>query len=148
MDTPRTTDTHTPLDLLLTGLVDKVANVRQAVVVSKDGLVVSKSTSITRPNAERLAATASGLMSLGRGVCADFEGGAVVQALIEMQKGYLILSSAGLGAYLAVLCTAEADVGVVAFEMNLLVKRIGEHLSVRPRNHATSADPPNGAATA
>jgi uncharacterized protein len=125
--------THLQLDHLLTALVQQVADVRHAVVVSEDGLVVSKSTSFPRPEAERLAATASGLMSLGRGVCADFRGGAVLQALIEMREGFLILTSAGIGAHLAVLTSAQADVGVVAYEMNLLVKRIGEHLSAAPR---------------
>ncbi|MBL1102531.1 roadblock/LC7 domain-containing protein [Streptomyces coffeae] len=145
MSTHPTPDTHSPLDLLLTGLVEQVANVRHAVVVSEDGLVVSKSTSIERSDAERLAATASGLMSLGRGVCADFAGGAVIQSLIEMRHGFLVLTSAGVGAYLAVLCTATADVGVVAFEMNMLVKRIGEHLGAPPRNPESPHNPSGGA---
>lgn len=123
----------TQVDFLLTRLVLLVANVRHAVVVSQDGLVVSKSTSISRQDSERLAAMASGLMSLGGGVCADFDGGAVLQTLIEMREGFLILTSAGSGAHLAVLATAQADVGVVAFEMNMLVKKIGEHLSASPR---------------
>ena len=92
--------THIQLDHLLSGLVQQVADVRHAVVVSEDGLVVSKSLAFPRPQAERLAATASGLMSLGRGICADFQGGSVLQALIEMRDGYLILTSAGIGAHL------------------------------------------------
>jgi predicted regulator of Ras-like GTPase activity (Roadblock/LC7/MglB family) len=125
--------THIQLDHLLTSLVQQVADVRHAVVVSEDGLVVSKSIHFPRPQAERLAATASGLMSLGRGVCADFQGGSVLQALIEMREGFLILTSAGIGAQLAVLTSSQADIGVVAYEMNMLVKRIGEHLSAAPR---------------
>ncbi|GAA3827571.1 roadblock/LC7 domain-containing protein [Streptomyces phyllanthi] len=125
--------TNSQLDDLLTRLVDQVAQVRCAVVVSEDGLVVSKSTSFPRPEAERLAATASALMSLNRGVCTDFGGGAVLQSLLEMSSGYLVLTSAGTGAYLAVITTENADVGVVVFEMNMLVKKIGEHLSALPR---------------
>lgn len=85
--------THTELDQLLTGLVDRVAEVNHAVVLSEDGLVVSRSTAFLRDDAERLAATASGLMSLSKGVSMDFRGGPVRQALIEMRNGYLILTA-------------------------------------------------------
>ncbi|MER5374740.1 MULTISPECIES: roadblock/LC7 domain-containing protein [unclassified Streptomyces] len=125
--------TDTKLDQLLTGLVEKVADVNQAVVLSEDGLVVSKSLGFTREDAERLAATASGLMSLSKGVSMDFRGGPVRQALIEMANSYLILTSAGPGAHLVVLAGSHADVGVVAYQMNMLVKKIGEHLSAAPR---------------
>jgi predicted regulator of Ras-like GTPase activity (Roadblock/LC7/MglB family) len=133
MTPDRAPATNSRLDGLLTRLVEQVAHVRCAVVVSEDGLVVSKSTSFPRPEAERLAATASALMSLNRSVCADFSGGAVLQSLLEMSSGYLALTSAGTGAYLAVITTENADVGVVVFEMNMLVKKIGEHLSALPR---------------
>ena len=125
--------THTELDQLLTGLVDRVAEVNHAVVLSEDGLVVSRSTAFLRDDAERLAATASGLMSLSKGVSMDFRGGPVRQALIEMRNGSLILTAAGPGAHLAVLTSQGADVGVVAYQMNMLVKKIGEHLSAAPR---------------
>ncbi|MFI2415385.1 roadblock/LC7 domain-containing protein [Streptomyces sp. NPDC018947] len=124
---------HTSLDPLLTGLVERVADVTQAVVLSDDGLVVSKSTGFPRADAERLAATASGLMSLSKGVSMDFRGGPVRQALIEMANGYLILASAGPGTHLVLLTGPNADVGVVAYQMNMLVKKIGEHLSTTPR---------------
>jgi len=131
--------THSQLDQLLTGLVDRVAEVDHAVVLSEDGLVVSRSTGFLRDDAERLAATASGLMSLSRGVSLDFRRGAVRQALIEMRNGFLILTTAGAGAHLAVLTSQGADVGVVAYQMNMLVKKIGEHLSAAPRAHVGPA---------
>ncbi|KPI24832.1 Roadblock/LC7 family protein [Actinobacteria bacterium OV320] len=136
--------TNTQLDQLLTGLVDRVADVNQAVVLSEDGLVVSKSTGFLREDAERLAATASGLMSLSKGVSMDFRDGPVRQALIEMANSYLILTSAGPGAHLVVLAGKNADVGVVAYQMNMLVKKIGEHLSAAPRAHVGPAVRTNG----
>ncbi|KFF95240.1 roadblock/LC7 domain-containing protein [Streptomyces europaeiscabiei] len=132
--------THSQLDQLLTGLVDRVAEVDHAVVLSEDGLVVSKSTAFLRDDAERLAATASGLMSLSKGVSMDFRGGPVRQLLIEMGNAFLILTNAGPGANLAVLTRQGADVGVVAYQMNMLVKKIGEHLSAAPRAGAVAAD--------
>ncbi|MEV8434713.1 roadblock/LC7 domain-containing protein (plasmid) [Streptomyces sp. HUAS 31] len=131
--------THAQLDQLLTGLVERVAHVSHAVVLSEDGLVVSRSTAFRRDDAERVAATASGLMSLSKGISTDVHGGPVRQALIEMANGYLILTSAGPGAHLVVLTGAGADVGVVAYQMNLLVKKIGEHLTAAPRRVAGPA---------
>jgi predicted regulator of Ras-like GTPase activity (Roadblock/LC7/MglB family) len=122
------------LDQLLTGLVERVADVRHAVVLSEDGLVISRSTAFARDEAERVAATAAGLMSLSKGISTDVRGGPVRQALVEMAHGYLILTSGGPGAHLVVLSGAGADVGVVAYQMNMLVKRIGEHLSAAPRS--------------
>ncbi|MFF7738306.1 roadblock/LC7 domain-containing protein [Streptomyces sp. NPDC007984] len=125
--------THTQLDQLLTGLVERVADVQHAVVLSEDGLVISRSLAFPRDEAERVAATAAGLMSLSKGISTGVRGGPVRQALVEMTHGYLILTSAGPGAHLVVLSGAGADVGVVAYQMNMLVKKIGEHLSAAPR---------------
>src|SRR5690606_13316787 len=128
--------THTQRDQLLTGLVERGADVNQAVVLSEDGRVARKSTGILRADAERLAPAASGLMSLSKGVSRDFRGGPVRQALIELANSYLILTAAGPGAHLVVLTGPGADVGVVAYQMNMLVKKIGEHLSAAPRGAA------------
>ncbi|MEU0896678.1 roadblock/LC7 domain-containing protein [Streptomyces massasporeus] len=131
--------THTQLDQLLTGLVERVADVRHAVVLSEDGLVISRSTAFPRDEAERVAATAAGLMSLSKGISTDVRGGPVRQALVEMAQGYLILTSAGPGAHLVVVSGAGADVGVVAYQMNMLVKKVGEHLSAAPRSTGPAA---------
>jgi predicted regulator of Ras-like GTPase activity (Roadblock/LC7/MglB family) len=63
----------------------------------------------------------------------------VRQALIEMRDSYLILTAAGPGAHLAVLTNQGADVGVVAYQMNMLVKKIGEHLRAAPRAGVAAA---------
>ncbi|MFI1166285.1 roadblock/LC7 domain-containing protein [Streptomyces sp. NPDC020801] len=132
------TGNDTALELLLTSLVERMAHVRHAVVVSEDGLVVSRSTSVERAAAERLAATASGLVSLAGGLCAEFGGEQVLQTLIEMREGFVLLTSAGTGAHLAVLASAQADVGAVVFEMNMLVRKIGNQLSAPERDERAS----------
>jgi predicted regulator of Ras-like GTPase activity (Roadblock/LC7/MglB family) len=43
------------------------------------------------------------------------------------------VTAAGEGSCLAVLSASSADVGLVAYEMAVLVKRVGEHLAVTPR---------------
>jgi len=127
------TATDSRLDWLLTDLVKRVHQTRHAVVLSEDGLLMSRSEAIGRDDAEQLAAAAAGLQSLARGIGRSFKGGAIRQTLVEMDDAFLFLTAAGKGAHLAVLAEQSADVGVVAFEMNMLVKKVGEYLGTRPR---------------
>lgn len=142
--TQPTTATDSRLDWLLTDLVKRVPGTRHAVVLSQDGLVMSHSETFRRDLAEQLAAAASGLSSLARSIGRNFEGGTVRQTLIEMEDAFLFLTAAGRGAHLAVLTDQRADVGVVAFEMNTLVKQVGEYLGTALR---TDAAPRNGSSS-
>ena len=62
-----------------------------------------------------------------------FEGGAVMQTIIEMQHGYLLLMSVGDGSHLAVLTEDSADIGQVGYEMALLVDRVGRMVQATAR---------------
>jgi len=122
------------LNWLLDNLVAQVDQVRQAIVLSNDGLVIGQSRGLARDDAEHLAALASGFQSLARSTGEQFDGGAVRQTIVEMDEAFLFVTSAGQGANLAVLADAKADVGVIAYEMAMLVTRVGLHLSARPRS--------------
>jgi predicted regulator of Ras-like GTPase activity (Roadblock/LC7/MglB family) len=122
------------LDWLLNNLVTRVAQIDKAVLLSRDGLAIGTSGALAREEAEHLAAVASGFQSLARGVGQQFGGGSVRQTIVEMQSAFLFVTAAGEGNCLAVLTTAGADVGLVAYEMAVLIKRIGEHLSTRSRS--------------
>jgi predicted regulator of Ras-like GTPase activity (Roadblock/LC7/MglB family) len=50
-----------------------------------------------------------------------------------MSSGFLFVTAAGHGTCLAVLTGAQADVGLVAYEMAVLVQRTGDHLQVNVR---------------
>ena len=50
-----------------------------------------------------------------------------------MEHAYLFVTAAGQGACLAVLGEEDADMGMIAYEMNMLVKRVGTYLSSAPR---------------
>jgi len=121
------------LNWLLDNLVTRVVQVRQALVLSSDGLVIGQSKGLVRDDAEHLAALASGFQSLARSTGEQFQGGAVRQTIVEMDEAFLFVTSAGQGANLAVLADSKADVGVIAYEMAMLVTRVGLHLSARPR---------------
>ncbi|KRV48694.1 dynein regulation protein LC7 [Wenjunlia vitaminophila] len=122
------------LNWLLDDLVSRVAYIRKALVLSSDGLATGASRGLTREDSEHLAAVASGFHSLAKGVGRHFRAGAVRQTLVELDGAFLFVTAAGDGSCLAVLADAEADVGQIAYEMTLLVKRVGIHLSTAPRD--------------
>ncbi|WP_306317529.1 MULTISPECIES: roadblock/LC7 domain-containing protein [unclassified Streptomyces] len=122
------------LGWLLDDLTQRVEHVRHALVLSNDGLVTGASTGLRREDAEHLAAVSSGLHSLAKGSGRHFGAGGVRQTMIEFDDAVLFVTAAGDGSCLCVLSAAEADIGQVAYEMTLLVHRVGEHLTVGVRN--------------
>ncbi|WP_369205132.1 roadblock/LC7 domain-containing protein [Streptomyces sp. PU-14G] len=121
------------LNWLLDELVERVGSIRKALVLSGDGLARGASQGLTREDSEHLAAVASGFHSLAKGVGRHFDVGGVRQTVVELEDAFLFVTAAGDGSCLAVLADAESDVGQVAYEMTLLVKRVGAHLSTAPR---------------
>jgi predicted regulator of Ras-like GTPase activity (Roadblock/LC7/MglB family) len=128
------------LGWLLDDLVARVAMVTKAVILSRDGLAIGASAGMTREDSEYLCAAAAGLQSLARGTSQHFGAGAVRQTIVEMESAFLFVMAAGEGSCLAVLAAHGADVGLVAYEMALLVTRVGEHLAVGRRPGPSSAD--------
>jgi len=121
------------LNWLLDDLVGRVTQIDKAVILSRDGLAVGASASLTREDAEHLSAVAAGFQSLARGAGRHFGGGEVRQTIVDMDSAFLFVIAAGEGSCLAVLSPAAADAGLIAYEMAVLVKRVGQHLSVSPR---------------
>jgi predicted regulator of Ras-like GTPase activity (Roadblock/LC7/MglB family) len=136
------TDTIGQLSWLLDNLVNQVEHVQQALILSRDGLVVAASQSLTREDGEHLSALAAGVQSLARGTGLRFKGGEVRQTIIEMEYAFLFVIAAGKGTCLAVLTSGEPNVGVVAYEMAVLVRRMGKYLASEPRfpEHETPAE--------
>ncbi|GGS13317.1 dynein regulation protein LC7 [Streptomyces humidus] len=121
------------LDRLLDDLTERVEPVRHALVLSNDGLVAGASSRLRREDAEHLAAVSSGLHSLAKGSGRHFGAGRVRQTVIEFDDAVLFVTAAGTGSCLCVLSGADADMGRIAYEMTLLVDRVGEHLTVDAR---------------
>lgn len=132
---------HTALDWLLDSLINRVPGSERAVVLSADGLAVARSSGLSREDAEHLAAIASAMHSLARGVGSRFDKGQLRQTVIELAGGYLVVTEAGQGACLAVLTEIDADLGLVAYEMNVIVGQVRDQLSAMPRT-APGARPP------
>jgi uncharacterized protein len=128
------------LGWLLDDLVKRVPSTQQAVVLSADGLLLASSTGLAREDAEHLSALASGFASLARGAGRHFKAGQVRQTIVEMEEAFLFVTAAGNGACLAVLADASSDIGVIAYEMAMLVTRVGQHLSTPSRPSAEQYD--------
>ncbi len=126
----RTTRTDSHLDRLLDDLVARAAHVQKAAVLSRDGFALGTSAALSREDAEHLSALAAGLQSLANGGALHFGAGRVRQTVIEMDRGFLFVTAAGAGSCLAVLAAQEADVGLLGYEMALIVKRLGRHMAV------------------
>ena len=124
-------------DWLLDDLVARVPAARQAVVLSVDGLLTGKSRGLDRTEAGHLAAVAAGFAGLARTAGRQFRGGAVRQTIVEMESAFLFVTAAANGSCLAVLSDADTDIGLVAYEMAMLVERIG-HALASPARHGTA----------
>jgi predicted regulator of Ras-like GTPase activity (Roadblock/LC7/MglB family) len=118
---------------LLDDLVKRVNEAQHAIVLSADGLLMAQSQGISRDDAEHLSAVAAGIQSLAKGAGERFGGGAVRQTIVEMRSAFLLVTVAGQGACLAVLSSEDADVGLIAYEMAMMVTKLGHHLSTPAR---------------
>ncbi|HEX3962822.1 MAG TPA: roadblock/LC7 domain-containing protein [Trebonia sp.] len=128
------------LNWLLDDLVRRLAGSEKAVVLSGDGLPLARSAELDREGAEHLAAMASAFSSLSRGVGERFGKGGMLQTVVELEDGFLVVTEAGTGACLALLASPRADLGMVAYEMNVIVQQVGSALTAGPR--ALPAEPP------
>ncbi|GDY31007.1 dynein regulation protein LC7 [Gandjariella thermophila] len=122
------------LDWLLDDLVGRVLGAEHAVLLSADGLLMGRSADLSTGDAEHLAAVAASFQSLARGTGRQFGGGDVHQTVVEMERAFLVVTAAGMGACLALLASADADLGVIAYQMNLMVTQVGRYLASSPRN--------------
>lgn len=121
------------LSWLLTNLIERVPAIAHAIVVSTDGIPLACSQGFPADRADQLSAITSGLTSLTQGASRMFEGGAVTQTVVEMQRGLLIVVSIGDGSTLAVLAARDCDMGLVAYEMTMLADRAGRALTPKMR---------------
>jgi uncharacterized protein len=125
------------LNGLITTFVERVDSVAHAIVVSSDGLPMAFSRGFPADRVDQLAAVTSGLASLTQGASRVFEGGVVNQTVVEMQRGVLIMMAISDGSSLAVLAAPDCDMGLVAYEMVLLVEQVGTTLT--PGAHGTQS---------
>lgn len=121
------------LSWLLERLIGTVPGIKQAVVVSSDGLALAKSDGVERETAERLAAVSSGMIGLAYGSAGRFGAGAVSNVIVEMQNGWLFITGIRDGSLICCLTEKDIDMGAIAFEMSIFVQRVGDSLTADVR---------------
>lgn len=122
------------LSFLLEPLTETVPNVRHVVVVSGDGLLVSKTDKLSTDEADRLSAICAGLASLTVGageLC--FNGDRGEESLMRFRSGFLVFRITPDGSVLAVVTETEPDMSLLISEMDRLVQALGEHIAPGPR---------------
>jgi predicted regulator of Ras-like GTPase activity (Roadblock/LC7/MglB family) len=128
------------LDWLLDDLIQRVPGTQQAVVLSADGLLMGSSQGLDREDAEHMSAMAAGFQSLAKGASRHFGAGPVRQTVVEMESAYLFVTAAGQGACLAVLTGIDSDIGLIAYEMAMLVTRVGQNMTSPARRVRVRSD--------
>jgi len=123
------TEVASNLNWLLGRLTETVPGIKQAIVVSSDGLALAKSDGVDRETAERLAAVSSGMIGLAYGSAGRFGAGPVSNVIVEMQRGWLFVTGIRDGSLICCLTEKEIDMGAIAFEMSIFVQRVGESLT-------------------
>ena len=130
----------TNVNWLVANFVERVPGVSEAVVVSSDGLPMALSGGLDRDAADRFAAVASGLIGLAYGAAGRFGGGRVNE-IIKMEHAFLFVTGVSDGSCLAVVADSDCDVGLVGYEMAVLVEKTGPFLTPELRAELQSALP-------
>lgn len=121
------------LNWLVGRFVQQVAAVKQAVVVSSDGLPLACSEGVDREAAERLAAVASGMIGLAYGSAGQFGAGAVSNVIIEMEHGWMFVTGIRDGSLMCVITSGNADIGTIGYEIAVFANRAGDVLTPEVR---------------
>ena len=114
---------------LMANFVRSTPGVEQAVAVSSDGLLIALSSQLDRASADKMAAIITGIRALSHGAANELAKGQVMQVLVEMANAYLFVSAISGGSTLGVVTTRDCDLGLVGFEITLLVERVGAQLT-------------------
>src|SRR5690606_21802229 len=104
-------------------VVRTVPGTRHTLVVSADGLLMAMSENLDRTSGDQLAAIVAALSSLTRGPSLQLRAGEVSQAIIEMDNLFTFIMSVTNNSAHSVVAQASCDVGLIGYEMAMLVSR-------------------------
>lgn len=121
------------LNWLIDRFAQTVPSMRQAVIVSSDGLPLAVSNGVERETADRLAAVSSGMIGLAYGSAGRFGAGSVSNVIIEMTNGWLFVTGIRDGSLMCVLTERNTDIGAVAYEMAVFAEKAGDMLTPEVR---------------
>jgi predicted regulator of Ras-like GTPase activity (Roadblock/LC7/MglB family) len=128
MSVETTADRH-QFNWLLGNFVHQTDGVRDAVAVSSDGLLIAASDGLSRAEADHLAAIVSSLASVSRSASRRYDFDGLKLIMIEMKRGFLLVSVISGGSCLGVVAGGDSDVGLVGYEISRLAERFGTLLT-------------------
>ncbi|GAA4539419.1 roadblock/LC7 domain-containing protein [Amycolatopsis samaneae] len=114
---------------LVNRFAQNTAGTIAAIAVSADGLLIAMSSELERSNADRLAAISSAMLGLANGVSDSHPLGAPDKVIIELERGYLLVSTISIGCSLGVLAGKQSSLGTIAYEMAMFANRATEVLT-------------------
>jgi predicted regulator of Ras-like GTPase activity (Roadblock/LC7/MglB family) len=116
------------INWLLDDLTGRMPEIEKVVMLSRDGLAVGSSSSLSREDAERLAAIAAGFYSLARGSAASLGGDQTRHIIVEMTGKFLLVAAAGPDGCIAAVAGSGARLGIIVYEITLLARRASSHM--------------------
>lgn len=128
MSVDASTDRH-QFNWMLGNFVHQTHGVRDAVAVSSDGLLIASSDGLDRAEADHLAAIVSSMASLARSASRRYEFDGLKLIMIEMRRGFLLVSVIAGGSCLGVVADGDSDLGLVGYEISSLTERFGAILT-------------------
>ncbi len=114
---------------LLNRFSSDTPGVSEAIAVSSDGLLMAMSSALNRASADRLAAITSAIMSLASGAARCYDLGEPIKTVIDLQRGYMLVSTISAGSALGVLAAKSANLGNIAYEIAQFTNRAGAVLT-------------------
>ena len=101
------------------------ADVEASALISKDGLMIASALP-SGIDEDRVGAMSAALLSLGDRAGRELERGGIDQVMIQGEKGYVIMTSAGEEAVLTVLAKTNAKLGLIFLDIKRASKVLAE----------------------
>ncbi|MFF2039875.1 roadblock/LC7 domain-containing protein [Kitasatospora sp. NPDC058170] len=139
MSTPSPSATD-EISWVLTPLLE-LPGVLHAVIATGDGLVEGASDGLSRASAERVAAMTATVHASARAFTTAFtdtEQPKLAQTVVESELGFAIVVPAGENTSLAVFTTPDAQLGNVAYQMQVQVAALGRAMASPARQQDTT----------
>jgi len=104
------------LNRVLRGLQNVSPDIEASALISDDGLMIASALP-QHIDESRVAGMSATLSSLGARAATELERGGVQEVLVRGAGGYAVMMTAGAGALLLVLASAQAKLGLVFLDM-------------------------------
>ncbi|MFD4242889.1 roadblock/LC7 domain-containing protein [Streptomyces sp. IBSNAI002] len=138
MTTSSNAATDNAIYSVLDNNLNRIAGIQGAVLLSNDGIKLSAYL-LDEPQAERMAAAASGIAATMKAISREVDGGRVIRQLIEMDDRYLCIVGCGEGSTLIVVTSRKARLGELGGEAVRTAQALGEWLGTPERGQVPTA---------